>query len=384
MRIGTNIRYLQKHFTGIERATLELICAISRLTNQHQLIGYVTGPGFVSADAERDLEGCTHLELKQVPPLRNDVLFRLLWDLMAVGQQASRDQVDLFWGTSFSLPFRLKAPGVVTIYDTSFIHYPEAFDRVSRLWHRLITPSSAHRACAVLTISESSKQDIVRFLRVPPERVHIIPLAAGSQFRPQPEQQAEQATTLRHYGIRAPFLLSVSQISPRKNLVRLVNVYAAMCKEHNFQHQLVLVGKNGWLYQEVYDAVQQAGLASNVIFTGGVSDAELVHLYNTAALFVYPSLYEGFGLPVLEAMACGLPVITANTSSLPEVVGDAGILVAPTDERALAGAINQVWQSDELRRDLRGRGLARATAFSWEQSGQRVLTVFEQINAMRP
>lgn len=381
MRIGVNLRYLQKNITGIERATLELLKTLDCLPGDHSFLGYVTGRPFVSAQAERELLSCQRLEWRRTRLWREDIFFRLAWDLFSVGWQAARDRVDLFWGPSFSLPFPLPCPGVVTIYDLAFSHFPATFDRVTCLFHRTVTPSSARRADAILTISESSKQDIVRALGVSRERVHVIPLACNQQFRRLSECEPGQSKTLQRYGIRRPFWLTVSQISPRKNLAHLVRVYARLHRERQIPHQLVLVGKNGWLCEEVYATVRREEVQAEVIFTGGVPDADLVALYNAAELFVYPSLYEGFGLPVLEAMACGTPVAVSNSSSLPEVVGEAGVLVSPKDEQELAEALWRLAGDPAWRAELSQRGLAQAAQFSWERSAHRILEVFRQVTA---
>lgn len=379
MRIGVNLRYLQKNITGIERTTLELLKALDDIPCDHTFVGYITERPFVSPQAERELRALHRLELRRTRLGREDIFFRLVWDLFGVSRQAKRDRVDLFWGPSFCLPFFLHCPGIVTIYDLAYVHFPAAFGRVTRLFHRTVTPSSARRAQAILTISENSRQDIVRVLGVSGERVHVIPLACSAQFHHLPENGSGQARVLQRHGIHYPFWLTVSQISPRKNLSHLVRVYARLRRERQILHQLVLVGKNGWLYKEVYATVQREEVQAGVIFTGGIPDADLVTLYNAAELFVYPSLYEGFGLPVLEAMACGTPVVVSNDSSLPEVAGEAGVLVSPTDERELAEVLLHLAGDPARRAELSQRGLARAAQFNWECSAHGILKVFRQV-----
>ena len=379
MRIGVNLRYLQKNITGVERATLELLKVLTRLPGDHSFIGYITDRPFVSDQTYRDLLSCPRLELRQAHLWHEDILSRLLWDLFGVGQHAKRDNVDLFWGPSFSLPFFLPCPGVVTIYDVAFLHLPLSYDRITRWFHQIVTPSSARRAQAILTISECSKNDIQTHMAVPEKRIHVIQLACSQQFRPTPQTGREQADVLQKYGIRSPFWLTVSQISPRKNLSHLVRVYASLLRERRVSQQLVLVGKNGWLFEDVYAVVRDEGVENDVVFTKAVSDPDLVVLYNAAELFLYPSLYEGFGLPVLEAMSCGVPVITSNTSSLPEVIGDAGVMLPPTDIQAWVDAICELSSNPESREILRKHGSKRAEQFNWERSAQSMLEIFRKV-----
>jgi glycosyltransferase involved in cell wall biosynthesis len=370
MRIGVNLRYLQKRISGIERTILELVKRLADTEEADQVVGYITNSGFVSTDVERELRACPTLELKTTRLLRDDSLFRLLWDVRGVGHRASADALDVFWGPSFSLPHLSDPPGVVTVYDLAFMRFPNAFDWRTRLWHRMITTRSARRAAAVMTISENSRRDIVRYLGVPVDRVHVVPLACDEQFRQVPLGDAVSEAVLERLGVRRPFLLTVSQISRRKNLAHLVRVYAELRRDRKTSHQLVLAGANGWLCGGVHEAVRRERMEAHIVFAGAVSDQELLLLYNAADVLVYPSLYEGFGLPVLEAMACGLPVIASDASSLPEVVADAGILVPPVDGAALGAAILRVSEDRGFHAELSGRGLERAAQFSWARSGR--------------
>jgi glycosyltransferase involved in cell wall biosynthesis len=347
-----------------------LVKRLAGTASADQLVGYITTGGFVSADVERELRACQALELKATPLWRDDTLSRLIWDLRGVGRRAAADSLDVFWGPCFSLPGLSQASSVVAVYDLAFMHFSNAYDRRTRLWHRIITTRSARRAAAVMTISESSRRDIVRDLGVPAERVYVVPLACDEQFRPVPSEDAASDAVLERLGIRRPFLLSVSQITPRKNLAHLVRVYGELRRSQRISHQLVLAGANGWLCGDVHEAVRQERLKDDVVFTGAVSDCELLLLYNTADVFVYPSLYEGFGLPPLEAMSCGLPVIASNSSSLPEVVGDAAVLVSPVDGTALGAAIVRVLGDRQFRNELSERGRERASQFSWARSGR--------------
>jgi glycosyltransferase involved in cell wall biosynthesis len=207
--------------------------------------------------------------------------------------------------------------------------------------------------------------------------VSVIPLAAGRHYRPLDE--AEIYPALKRHHIEFPYILYVGSIEPRKNLPRLLVAYAHLRRRGSTRWRLVVAGPRKWKSGPVYDAVARLELAEHVHFAGFVPEADLPALYNGADLFAFPSLYEGFGLPVLEAMACGTPVVTANTSSLPEVAGAAALLVDPSDVEEIAGALRRVLEDPALARDLRERGLARAAQFSWERTARATVAVYEKV-----
>jgi len=243
----------------------------------------------------------------------------------------------------------------------------------------LFYPLSARRAQAILTISEYSKQEIVRHLHVSPEKVQVTPLAASEVFHLAPKSDIEQVT--QKYGLDK-FILTVSTLEPRKNMSTLFEALAQIKQaQPDFPYKLVHVGPKGWMFGTLFAQVEQLGLVNDVIFLGHIPLEDLVLLYNAASLFVYPSLYEGFGLPVLEAMSCGCPVITSNTSSLPEVTGTAAILIDPTETESIARAMIEVLFHEELSQKLRIAGLERAKLFSWERCAQQTLEVYRAVLA---
>jgi glycosyltransferase involved in cell wall biosynthesis len=229
-------------------------------------------------------------------------------------------------------------------------------------------------------VSEQSKADILRYLPVKAENVTVIPEAAGPSYRPMDRAQSEEVL-LRH-GISFPYILYVGSIEARKNITRLLEAYAQI-RGWSQKWKLVIVGATKWKYSPIFDTLQQLQLASAVHFTGHVADEDLPALYNGAAVFVFPSLYEGFGLPVLEAMACGVPVVTSNCSSLPEVAGDGAILVDPRDVNAIAAAIRRVLEELDLATGLRAKGLARARQFTWERTARETIAVYKKVMSRR-
>ncbi len=264
---------------------------------------------------------------------------------------------------------------VVTVHDAFPYTCPRTSTRLDWLVYHAWLPYALPAADAIITDSEQSREDIVKYLPVSPEHVTVVPLAADRRFRPV--EAAAVEPILQSYDVAQPYILYVGALESRKNLPRLLEAYALL-RAWSERWRLVIVGARKWKSSPILDTVQRLGLEPHVTFTGYVADEDLPALYTGADLFAFPSLYEGFGLPVLEAMACGTPVVTSNTSSLPEVVGDAALLVDPYDVEAMASAMRQVLEDPALAQALRQRGLARAATFSWERTARETIAVYEQ------
>jgi glycosyltransferase involved in cell wall biosynthesis len=279
----------------------------------------------------------------------------------------------------YTAPPLAPCPVIATIHDLSFEHLPETFNRRSRVQLRLTVRRTARRAARILTLSEFSRRDISETYKIDLDRIAVTPAAASPHFAPI-TSEAELEVVRQKYGIQRDYILSLSSIQPRKNLVRLIEAYSYL-HEHKGSElpQLVIAGKKGWLESEVFRVAKQSAAANHIVFTGYVSEAELPALYSGALCFVYPSYFEGFGLPVVEAMQCGAPVIVANRTSLPEVVGDAGILIDPFNHKDIAQAIDQLISNPAARHDLRQLGIERAKAFNWLDTARQTLQVYEQV-----
>jgi glycosyltransferase involved in cell wall biosynthesis len=280
----------------------------------------------------------------------------------------------------FTAPPFAPCPVVVSIHDLSFEHLPQTFNRRSRTQLRLTVRHSAKRAARILSLSEHTRRDIIETYGITPQRVTAIPLAAPAHFGPISDNRELQR--VRHnYGIDRDYILSVGSIQPRKNLARLVRAYASLRGEGSADKlpKLVLVGKCAWLYDETLRALDETNVKDAVILTGYVPERDLPALYSGALCFVYPSYFEGFGLPPLEAMKCGAPVIVGNETSLPEVVGDAALTVDPLDIEAIAGAIRRVINDPALRRELSVKGQERANEFNWRETAKKTLAVYHEV-----
>jgi glycosyltransferase involved in cell wall biosynthesis len=266
------------------------------------------------------------------------------------------------------------------IHDLSFEHLPETFKRRSWMQMRLTVRRTARAAAHVLTDSDYSREDILRTYRLPPERVTATPLAASSKFRPV-EDAALVGSTLRKYGVEGDYVLAVGSIQPRKNIPRLIHAYASLhaSRAPGRLPKLVIAGKPAWLYEETMRAADASAARDHIIFTGYVPEGDLAALYTGALCFVYPSYFEGFGIPPLEAMRCGTPVITGDSTCFPEVVGAAGLMVDTLDERALADALLRLVSDPALRATLRERGLRHALNYDWRDTARHTLAVYDRV-----
>ena len=366
MRVGVIHYGLNRQSTGIGRYTTQLSKAlVDQGLAVHPLWAGECPPG---ADGET-LPGAY-----------------LLPGLLTLGQAeiawlARWRELDLVHDPTGALPLLLTgAARVVTIHDAIPYVYPQTSTRLDWLIYHWWLPLAVRRADAVITDSEQSRKDIMAHLPVAPQDVVVVPLAADPRFRPM--EIAEVEPVLREYSLQRPYILYVGALESRKNLPRLLEAYALL-RAWSPQWRLVIVGARKWKFSPIFDAVQRLGLEGHVDFTGYVADEHLPALYAGADLFAFPSLYEGFGLPVLEAMACGTPVVTSNTSSLPEVAGDAALLVDPTDVRQIARAMWLVLSQPALAAELRARGLARAAQFTWERTARETIAVYERVLAGR-
>jgi glycosyltransferase involved in cell wall biosynthesis len=288
-------------------------------------------------------------------------LRRILWE-QAI-QPFQLGDFDLYHAMAFVAPLLMTVPSVVTIYDLSFIHYPQRLPAARRLYLRLLTGLTCRRARRVIAISHSTARDLVETLRIPADKIDIaVPGCDPAVFRPLPAEQI--AAFRRTKELPERFWLFVGTLEPRKNLLVLLEAYAALPE----RPPLIIGGGKGWDYEPIFEAVQKYKLEPFVKFVGFIPSEDLAIWYNCADVFIYPSVFEGFGLPVLEAMACGTPVIVSDASSLPEVAGDAGLCIPPDDVSAWTAALRRAWEDDQWREQARERGRIEAGRFTWTQT----------------
>lgn len=284
--------------------------------------------------------------------------------------------VTLFHATEHLLPVIPGAASVFTLHDVAYLRFPQHHLLQNRLYLTLMLPRFLRRADRVICVSEFTRQDALRYYRLDPARVRVVPEGVEARFRPIADADALDAVRAK-YRLPRRFILYVGTIEPRKNLGALLEAYAAV-RAQAPEVGLVIAGGRGWLYEDFFGRLRASGLEPHVTLTGYVPDEDLPALLNCAEVFAYPSVFEGFGLPPLEAMACGLPVVCSDASSLPEVVGAAGVLLPPGDPRAWAEALARVLAEPAWRAELSARGLARARPFTWEAAARQTLDIYRE------
>ncbi len=296
---------------------------------------------------------------------------RILWE-QAV-QPFALNGLDLYHALAFVAPLALRIPSVVTVYDLSFMHYPERLPAARRLYLRLFTGLTCHRARRVIAISHSTARDLTETLGIPAEKIDVAaPGCDPAVFHPLP---ADQIETFRHNNeLPDRFWLFIGTLEPRKNLPVLLEAFAAL-KDRPL---LIIGGGKGWDYEAIFETVARYKLEVSVRFVGFIPSDDLPIWYNCAEVFVYPSVFEGFGLPVLEAMACGTPVITANASSLPEVAGEAGVCIPPNDVSAWMAALQRAWSDQAWRQAARARGVVEAARFTWARTAEQTIESYRK------
>ena len=305
---------------------------------------------------------------------------RFWWDQVGFARACHASTIDLVHQPCFSAPFFTGKPLVVTCCDIIPTLFPENFSLPSRIFFGSFMPFSYRAADHIIAISEHTKRDLVEVVKVKPERITVIPLAAGPTYHPlRKDEEAKLLDLKRELGIGERYFLHVGTIEPRKNLDFLVEAFSEAKRAGKLAEQLVITGKKGWRTEALLAKVSSLGISDAVVFTGYVSDESIPLLMAGATAFLFPSLYEGFGLPPLEAMACGTLTIAARTSSVPEVVGDTGILLAPTDTAGWVRAMSDVSSSPKQRDVMGKKALERASTFSWERCAKQTVEVYENV-----
>jgi len=370
MHIAIDAHSVGTGLAGNETYAANLVEALAAVDGENRYTVYVTRAEAFERFAGRWPNVGVRKTLPHAPLLR--VPFTLSAELR-------RRPVDVLH-VQYTAPPLAPCPVVVTVHDLSFEHLPETFKRRSWMQLRLTVRRTVRRAAHVIAPSEFTRRDLIETYKLDPARVSAIPLAASPRFEPV-EDAGEIERVRRLYGLEGEYILAVGSIQPRKNLARLIRAYSGLRRERGRSNlpKLALVGKQAWLYGETLDAIEEAGVRDSVVLTGYVSEGDLPALYTGALCFAYPSYFEGFGLPPLEAMRCGAPVLTGNLTSLPEVVGDAGLTVDPFDIDALARALARLIDDGALRAELRARGIRRARAFDWRDTARMTLQVYGRI-----
>lgn len=366
MHLAVDAHAIGRHLTGNEVYVRSLLNAFGSQRGDHEFVAYV------STDAARQSIPSAILtrRISANPFLRLGV---------ELARKVREDRPDLLH-VQYTAPIGCRVPVVVSVHDVSFLEHPEYFPRV-RAWQLQWTVRrTVDRAARILTGTEFSRRSILKvYGDLDEDKVVVVPNAAAPEFRPVSRQSAS-ITVRERFGIRVPFVLSVGDLQPRKNHIGLIQAFARLVRAcPQLKHNLVLAGKPTWFADRIREAARDSGVADRIQFCGFVSDSDLLQLYNACDLFVFPSFYEGFGLPALEAMACGRAVTCSNTTALPEVVDGAAIVFDPYSVDQIVRALKDLLLDAELRARMERLGLQRAAHFSWQKTAQRTLEVFHEV-----
>lgn len=374
MRIIFDISPTVHHHAGLGRYAGELLTGLRCIAPQHEYVGLYHAAHEMPLGQEFQ-----HLKTVRVPlgakPWRMSVLLKY-YSHMDMDRWLPRG--DIFHATDHLLPPLKKSRTIFTIHDLIFRFFPQYHLPLNRWFLDLMLPKFMRQANAIIAVSENTRRDVVRLMNIPPEKITVIYEGVGPLFYPH-RDPADLERVRAKYGLPDRFILFFSTIEPRKNLVTLLDAYASLLNQEASIPNLVVMGRKGWLYRSTLQRINDLGLTGRVLLTDWVTGEDVPLILGMAEVFAFPSLYEGFGLTPLEAMACGTPVISSNASSLPEVLGNAAILVEPCDAAGFANSIRRVLDDDALRQKMRAEGLAQAGHFTWERAARQTLAVYESV-----
>jgi glycosyltransferase involved in cell wall biosynthesis len=381
MLIGVDAsRMARARRTGTEAYSLHLIRALVETGCDHQFRLYTPAP--LSPDLGDEVAPIVPSEGQVDPCCEVRVIpFPRLWTHIRLAWEVSRHLPDVLFVPAHVMPLVCPVPSVVTVHDLGYLHYPEAHRLFDRWYLRWTTRRHARQAACVIADSQATRADLIHHCQADPDRIVVV-YPGRDQSLGRVDAPEAISDVKKRYGIGGDYLLYLGTLQPRKNLVRLVEAFARL-QLPTAGLRLVLAGKKGWLYDDLFARVEALGLEDRVLFAGYVADEDKASLLSGALALVYPSLYEGFGLPVLEAMSCGTPVLTSNVSSLPEVAGHAALLVDPLDVGAIAEGMSCLIADGDLRYTLVEEGYEQIQKFSWAKAAREILQVLESVASNR-
>lgn len=372
MNIAINTLPLYKTKVGMGRYVVELINRVPLSDQKNQYIIYISQENKTFFTIPTP-----NVTPQTVPALFTFPLLKIVWEQLFLPFSLRKNAVDLYHAPGFVLPF-WKPKGmryIVTIADMTFFTHLSYHTFFKKIYFQSCIPSSLKKADAIIAISENTKKDIIELQRINPEKIKVTLLGVDALFRPMTVQK--YTATLKKYNIHGHYILFVGMLEPRKNVEGLLHAFSQLKDRKN--HVLVIVGKKGWMYEKIFSLVKKLQLEQNVVFTGYVPDEELPALYSAATCFVYPSFYEGFGIPVLEAMACGCPVITSNNSSLKEIAGNAAFFIDPKNTEQIAEKIQVLLNSPKEREKRKDEGMKQAKKYTWDSFARRTKEIYHQV-----
>jgi glycosyltransferase involved in cell wall biosynthesis len=373
MHIAINAQLLNSdqsyRSAGVSTYSQNLLCALAESSGEHRISAFLNDPGFA----------CTGLSLHRTQWPAHQPLARIAWEQVALPAALKQVRADLVHGLVNVLPLATRVPGVVTVHDLSFLRMPERFPKAKRFYQTWLCEQSTRRARRVIAVSRQTADDLIKFFGTESQKIEVVYNGVAGHFSPL---SPEKVTAFRlQENLPDRFLLYVGTLEPRKNLVRLLEAFArwrVSAPAVDREIALILAGAKGWFYDEIFQRVHSLNLNDVVHFPGFVPTESLPYWYQAAMAFVYPSYFEGFGMPVIEAMACGTPVLCSRAPGVAEVAGDAAHTFAPEDTDAMSQLIGNIVADDSLRSDLRQRGLEHARRFSWQRSAAETLAIYSE------
>lgn len=373
MIIGINMFFLVKgKGGGIERYARSLVSALQRIDKKNE---YVI---FTNKDCEGSFDLTPNFtEVKSAVSAR----FRpakIIWEQTALPFSLRSHQIDVLLSPGNIAPLFPGCPSAVIIHDLIPFIWPDLFTLTERTALQKLMTAAANRSSRVITVSQSSRKGITQTLRIDPAKITVVPGACSETFNPVPAT-AERTAVLAKYGVKAPYILYVASTRPYKNVDGLIRAFDIYRRKDRSKHSLVITGLAGRAHFQLVKLTEKLGLSESVVFAGFVQDKDLPAIYSAADLSVYPSFYEGFGLPLLESMACGTPVAASNATSLPEVLGDAGILFDPANSEEMAHTMSSIILDIEFKTALVRKGFERVKTYSWEKTAKAILTILEEL-----
>ena len=354
--------YLHELLNNIDRSEIEIIGNYFNFLNRH--------------DYSKSL---SNLDLKynklQYVPYR---IYKILTEKYNVSYNLFfRKKTDVYHFTRYILPNNIKGKVILNIYDLVFEKYVETMESKNRESFKRSFYKSVKRADQIITISESSKNELIEILKVPENKIHIV--QPGIDFQKFNTKNSEVTkNVILKYSLPEDYILYLGTLEPRKNISSIIRAYGSLRNNNKITEKLVIAGKKGWLFSEIFDLIKSLDLENEVILTDYVDESDKPAIYQNAKLFVFPSLYEGFGMPILEAMAAGIPVITSNTSAMPEVVGDAAILVNPLSIEEISEAMLELMNNDKLSNELISKGFDQCKKFTWSNSANKLVEIYKK------
>jgi len=383
MHVGINAQLLsfsQNYRNGgISHHIRSLLTALAKWPGKHEYTVFVNGQDVIERLAAR------HAQITYVPVPWPEAqpTSRIAWEQFTLPSLIRQKHIDVLHSPANVLPELLPrtSAGVVTLHDLAFLRFPKVLTRAKRLYHRTFTIRSLQRATMIISVSESTKQDAIELVGIPAGHLQTVYSSIDERFSSMAAEEEINAFRQKH-GLSEDFLLYLGTLEPRKNITTLIEAYAYLRRAYARTEKLILAGGKGWLYEAIYEKIAQLGLQGEVIFPGFVAESEQKLWYSAASAFVYPSLYEGFGLPVVEALACGIPVVTSNVSSLPEAGSDIALCVEPYSVEAMAEALYQALTDQAFRQRCRAMAAVAAQRFSAQAMAERTVGVYEQAAAL--